>query len=137
MSAAVPFWTKDRHAARRPWLAIRSRIAAAFRSHFAAQSFLEVDTAALQVAPSGEAHLHAFATRLQATDGAAVDAYLHTSPEFAMKKLLAAGETKIFSLGHVFRSRERGPLHAPEFTMLEWYRVDAPLEAVERDGLDL
>ena len=66
-------------------------------------------------------------------DGRARPAYLHTSPEFAMKKLLAAGETRIFALARVFRNRERGALHAPEFTMLEWYRVDAPLEALMED----
>ena len=137
MSAAAPFWTADRHAARRPALLIRNAIAAAFREKFAREDFVEVDPASLQASPGGEAHLHAFATRLKATSGEGVDAYLHTSPEFAMKKLLAAGETKIFSLGHVFRNRERGPLHAPEFTMLEWYRAGAPLEAIERDCLEL
>ena len=66
-------------------------------------------------------------------DGRAWAAYLHTSPEFAMKKLLAAGETQIFALARVFRNRERGALHAPEFTMLEWYRVEAGLEALMAD----
>ena len=131
------FWSPDRHAARRPTLVARSRLAAMIRRHFELLGFLEVDTAALQRAPGGEAHVHAFATSLKRVDGAGVDAYLHTSPEFAMKKLLAAGESKIFSLSHVFRNRERGPLHAPEFTMLEWYRSGAPLGAVEQDCLAL
>src|SRR5579863_6807441 len=131
------FWNPDPHAARRPTLVARARLAAMVRRHFELLGFLEVDTAALQRAPGGEAHLHAFATRLREVAGEGVDAYLHTSPEFAMKKLLAAGENKIFSLAHVFRNRERGPLHAPEFTMLEWYRADAPLDAVEQDCLAL
>ena len=131
------FWSPDRHAARRPTLVARARLAASIRRHFELLGFLEVDTAALQRAPGGEAHLHAFATKLRRVDGAGIDAYLHTSPEFAMKKLLAAGESKIFSLAHVFRNRERGSLHAPEFTMLEWYRVGAPLDMVEQDCLAL
>ncbi|MGY9105072.1 MAG: EF-P lysine aminoacylase EpmA, partial [Alphaproteobacteria bacterium] len=63
--------------------------------------------------------------------------YLHTSPEFACKKLLAAGEKRIFSLSHAYRNRERGALHAPEFTMLEWYRADEPYSAVMEDCIAL
>ncbi len=63
--------------------------------------------------------------------------YLHTSPEFACKKLLAAGEERIFSLAHVFRNRERGPLHHPEFTMLEWYRANEPYTALMDDAAAL
>ena len=137
MPPVPPFWSPNLHALRRPALLARARLAAAIRRHFDLLGFIEVDTAALQRAPGGEAHLHAFATALRAVDGVGVDAYLHTSPEFTMKKLLAAGESKIFSLGHVFRNRERGPLHAPEFTMLEWYRAGAPLGAVEQDCLAL
>ena len=59
--------------------------------------------------------------------------YLHTSPEFACKKLLAAGEERIFDFARVFRNRERGPLHHPEFTMLEWYRAGEPYEALMDD----
>jgi len=133
MRLSSPFWTADRHAARRPKLLARAAIIAATRRLFDAEGFVEVDPSALQASPSGEAHLHAFQTILKTIDGAQNRAYLHTSPEFAMKKLLAAGETKIFSLAHVYRNRERGPLHAPEFSMLEWYRVGEPLEALMAD----
>ena len=61
------------------------------------------------------------------------EVFLHSSPEFAMKKLLAAGESRIYSLGHVWRDREHSPTHAIEFTMLEWYRTAAPYEAVMAD----
>ncbi len=103
------------------------------RRHFEGQGFVEVEPAALQASPGNEAHLHGFSTSMIGPDGRARPAYLHTSPEFAMKKLLAAGETRIFALARVFRNRERGALHAPEFTMLEWYRVGAPLEALMED----
>ena len=111
-------------------MAARARLAASIRSHFAAEGFLEVEPAALQASPGAEAHLHAFSTSMIGPDGVARPAYLHTSPEFAMKKLLAAGERRIFALSRVFRNRERGALHAPEFTMFEWYRAEAPIEAL-------
>ena len=101
----------------------RNRIQAGIRGWLAAEGFLEVDTAALQVSPGNEAHLHGFATTAIGNDGQGRAMYLHTSPEFAMKKLLAAGETRIAAFAHVWRNRERGALHSPEFTMLEWYRV--------------
>ena len=63
--------------------------------------------------------------------------YLRTSPEFACKKLLAAGEAKIFEFARVFRDRERGDLHLPEFTMLEWYRANATYDAVMADTIVL
>jgi lysyl-tRNA synthetase class 2 len=92
-----------------------------------------VEAAALQVSPGNEAHLHAFATDLIDLNGASATLYLHTSPEFACKKLLAAGEETIFDFARVWRNRERGPLHHPEFTLLEWYRVAAPYEALMED----
>lgn len=107
----------------------RNAIAAALRGWFAERDFIEVETAALQVSPGNEAHLAAFATEAIQPDGSRKPFYLHTSPEFACKKLLAAGEKRLFSFGPVWRNRERGPLHHPEFTMLEWYRVG---EAYER-----
>ena len=118
-----PWWSPDRHSDRRPLLLARNRIQAALRGWLAAHDFTEVDPAALQVSPGNEAHLHAFATEALGHDGSARPMYLHTSPEFAMKKLLAAGETRIAAFAHVWRNRERGPLHSPEFTMLEWYRA--------------
>ena len=107
------------------------------RAYFAGEGFLEVEPAALQVSPGNETHLHGFRTEMIGDDGARHAAYLHTSPEFAMKKLLAAGERKIFALARVFRNRERGALHAPEFTMLEWYRAGEPPAALERDCVAL
>jgi lysyl-tRNA synthetase class 2 len=111
----------------------RNRIQAAFRARLSALDFIEVDTAALQVSPGNETHLHAFASEIIGNDGIGHTAYLHTSPEFAAKKLLAAGETRIACFAHVWRNRERGPLHHPEFTMLEWYRTGESYEALMRD----
>ena len=93
--------------------------------------------AALAISPGNEAHLHAFETKLIHNDGTSSPRYLHTSPEFACKKLLAAGEKRIFNLGHVFRNREQTLTHAPEFTMLEWYRVEEPYKAIIEDTLAL
>ena len=111
----------------------RGRIVRAVRRWFEDRDFTEVEAAALQVSPGNEAHLHAFSTELVGPDGQARRLYLHTSPEFACKKLLAAGERRIFDMARVWRNRERGPLHHPEFTLLEWYRAEAPYEALMQD----
>ncbi len=132
-----PWWAPHRHHDRRPRLLARNKITRVTRDWFESQGFTEVETAALQVSPGNEAHLHAFATQAQTTAGEASTLYLHTSPEFACKKLLAAGETQIFSLAKVWRNRERGALHHPEFTMLEWYRAGAPYEQLMADCADL
>lgn len=115
----------------------RNRIIADMRAWFAEQDFLEVDCPALQVSPGNEAHLHAFQTVMIGNDGVGIPRYLHTSPEFSCKKLLAAGEKRIFNLGHVFRNRERTPTHAPEFTMLEWYRTGEDIQVIVADTLAL
>ncbi len=128
-----PWWDKVKHADRRPRLLARARIKSAVRAWFEAQGFSEIETGCLQASPGGETHLHAFKTELIGTDLSRRNMYLHTSPEFAMKKLLAAGEEKIFAFAPVFRNRERGALHAPEFTMLEWYRAGEPYEALFDD----
>ncbi|MFZ5729126.1 MAG: EF-P lysine aminoacylase EpmA [Pseudomonadota bacterium] len=132
-STPTPWWDARRHADRRPFLTLRGAITRAVRRWFEAEGFTEVEAAALQVSPGNEAHLHAFSTQAIGPDGRARPFHLHTSPEFAAKKLLAAGETKIFDLARVWRNRERGPLHHPEFTLLEWYRVDQPYETLMAD----
>jgi elongation factor P--(R)-beta-lysine ligase len=118
-----PFWAPHVHADRRPILLARGRIVAALRGWFAGHDFVEVETGALQISPGNEIHLHAFETTLTGPDGAASHLYLRTSPEFACKKLLAAGERRIVEFAKVFRNRERGALHHPEFTLVEWYRA--------------
>lgn len=133
MSQASPWWNPGRHSDRRPFLVARGRIKAALRDWFTSQGFIEVEPGCLQVSPGNETHLHAFRTELVGTDLTRRDLYLHTSPEFAMKKLLAAGETKIFAFAPVFRNREHGRLHASEFTMLEWYRAGEPYETLWSD----
>jgi lysyl-tRNA synthetase class 2 len=135
--SSAAWWTPSAHADRRPFLLGRNAIQSAFRRYFFDRDFIEVDTATLQVSPGNEAHLHAFATEAIANDGIAAPLYLHTSPEFACKKLLAAGEPRISCFAHVYRNRERGPLHHPEFTMLEWYRAGEGYELLMADAAAL
>jgi lysyl-tRNA synthetase class 2 len=103
------------------------------RGWFEQRAFVEVETAALQVSPGNEAHLHAFASRIEGPGGEDALLFLRTSPEFACKSLLAAGERRVFELGKAWRNRERGPLHHPEFTLLEWYRAEEQYEALMLD----
>ena len=131
--AASPFWARHVHADRRPALLARGRIVTALRGWFAARDFIEVETGALQISPGNETHLHAFATTLAAPDGTSSRLYLRTSPEFACKKLLAAGERRIVEFAKVFRNRERGALHHPEFTLIEWYRAGEPYGTLMAD----
>jgi lysyl-tRNA synthetase class 2 len=137
MTQVSPWFTPSRHQDRRAFLLERNRIMKDVRAWFDARGFLEVDVPALVVSPGNEAHLHAFKTELINSDGSSETRYLHTSPEFACKKLLAAGEERIFSLGHVYRNRERTPTHSPEFTMLEWYRVREDYRIIVEDTLAL
>jgi lysyl-tRNA synthetase class 2 len=130
---ARPWWTPAVHADRRPLLLTRNRIQAAIRGWLEGEGFTEVDPAALAISPGNEAHLHGFRTEAIGNDGLPRAMYLHTSPEFAMKKLIAAGETRLHAFSHVWRNRERGPLHSPEFTMLEWYRVGEGYESLMSD----
>lgn len=130
-----PYWRPENHADRRESLMARGRIKSAIRARLEAQGFTEVECGILAASPGNEAHLHAFKTVWE-EGGHMHPLYLHTSPEFSAKKLLAAGETRIFEFARVFRNREKGALHAPEFTMLEWYRADEPYEMVIADTLE-
>ncbi len=137
MQDSSPWWDPARHEDRRPFLLARGRVKRALQAWFDNEGFTEVEPTALCASPGNEAHLHAFETSLEAPDGSGRPVYLHTSPEFAMKKLLAAGETRIAAFAPVWRNREDGTRHASEFTMLEWYRARAPYWAVMDDTVDL
>ncbi|MFD1795043.1 EF-P lysine aminoacylase GenX [Paracoccus aurantiacus] len=130
------WWQPRRHADRRPALLARNRIQRAIRGWLDDNDFTEVDPAALAISPGNETHLHGFATSMIGNNGQAQPMYLHTSPEFAMKKLLAAGERRIAAFSHVWRNRERTGLHHPEFTMLEWYRAGEAYTVLMDDCAD-
>jgi elongation factor P--(R)-beta-lysine ligase len=132
--SATPWWERNRYADKQPFLQKRAAITKRVRQYFASEGFTEVETPILQVSPGNETHLHAPRTELTDRGGKRLARYLRTSPEFAAKKLLAAGEERIVEFARVFRDRERGDLHLPEFTMLEWYRVESPYDAVMADS---
>ena len=137
MTNFSPFWDKSRHQDRRPRLILRGKIIAALREFYENHDFTEVETGILQVSPGNEAHLHAFATSLTLPGTSPQPLYLHTSPEFDCKKLLSAGESRIFTFARAFRNLERGALHHPEFTMLEWYRAGEDYTVLMQDCADL
>ena len=130
---STPWWRPDAHQDRRARLVVRGAIRRAVRDWFDVRDFIEVETAALQISPGNETHLHAFATESVSLAGEHAPLYLRTSPEFACKKLLTAGEPRLFDFARVWRNRERGPLHHPEFTLLEWYRAGATYETLMDD----
>ena len=130
----TPDWHPATLARKKPFLDARRAALKAVRAYFQAEGFTEVETPGLQVSPGIERHIRPLATPLRdPLGGGAAQRYLHTSPEFAMKKLLAGGMGKIVQICHVWRDGERGPLHHPEFTMLEWYRADADYAAIMAD----
>jgi len=104
----------------------RARMLRLAREFFAARSIIEVETPALTRSGVSDPHIASLQTRLAARDDHAF--FLHTSPEYAMKRLLAAGAPDIFQVCKVFRDREIGSAHQPEFTMVEWYRLGATLD---------
>ena len=128
------WWQPDNYKSKLQLLEKRVSVIKAIRSYFDGEGFLEVETPALQIAPGMETHLHAFQTniltpRLEHRG----QLYLHTSPEFAMKKLLVAGLEKIYNICHCYRNAEQSHLHSCEFTMIEWYRAHAGYEDIMDD----
>ncbi|HXW75243.1 MAG TPA: EF-P lysine aminoacylase EpmA [Steroidobacteraceae bacterium] len=117
-------------------LGARAALLARAREFFAARTVLEVDTPLMVNAAVSDVHIEAACVELAAQPAAAGDAavsrrlFLHTSPEYAMKRLLAAGSGDIYQICHVVRGMENGRLHNPEFTLIEWYRLGFSLEAL-------
>lgn len=126
----LPSWHPDNLSARLPFLHRRARLAAGIRAFFDQRGYLEVETSYAVPAPGEEVHLRAFATTRERTDGRIEPLWLHTSPEFAMKRLLVGGAGPVFQLARVWRNGEGSALHAPEFTMLEWYRPGAGMDSL-------
>ncbi len=122
-----PRWHPEQFAARLPFLRRRALLTRAVRSFFDARGYTEVETPYAVPVPGEEVHLRAFRTEHTGTDGMRTPLWLHTSPEFAMKTLLVAGAGPIWQLARVWRNEEGSDTHAPEFTMLEWYRPGASL----------
>ncbi len=125
-----PPWHPEHLAARLPFLRRRALLTEATRGFFRARGYLEVETPYAVPAPGEEVHLRAFRTERERTDGSAEPLWLHTSPEFAMKKLLVARAGSIFQLARVWRNGEGSDLHSAEFTMLEWYRPGADMDSL-------
>ncbi len=137
-SSSLPWWRPDVFARRLDFLATRQKVLRAMRGFFESQDFAEVETPALQISPGNEVHLHAFKTCFEDhLTGARQGYYLHTSPEFAMKKLLVAGVPRLFQLARAFRNGERSARHHPEFAMLEWYRAGGSLADMRQDCVNL
>lgn len=135
---APPWWQPDRFSRRKPYLAQRMAVIRAIRRYFDDQGFAEVETPVLQVCPAMDTHIHGFATDLRGVDLRVLKTmYLHTSPEFGMKKLLVAGMGAIYQICHVFRNAEGSRRHSPEFTMLEWYRTGVGYDAILQDMVGL
>lgn len=131
-----PPWHPERLAGRLPFLRRRGELTRATRDFFTERGYQEVETPYAVPTPGEEVHLRAFATSRIHHDGRRESLWLHTSPEFAMKQLLVGGAGPIFQLARVWRNNEGGALHAPEFTMLEWYQPGADMDSLIAETTD-
>ncbi|KKR05489.1 MAG: tRNA synthetase class II (D K and N), lysyl-tRNA synthetase, class II [Candidatus Peregrinibacteria bacterium GW2011_GWC2_39_14] len=114
-------------------LEIRAKIIKAIREFFWHNKFIETDTPIMVAHPGMEPYLDPFKTQFKSERGETQDMYLITSPEYAMKRLLASGFKNIFQITHTFRNKEVSATHNPEFAMLEWYRTNADYKDIMRD----
>ncbi len=131
------WWDKQNFKDKKPFLEARNKVKASLRNWFNAKDYTEVETGQLQISPGNEVHLLGLKTIWNSHIGQSHDLYFATSPEFSCKKLIAAGETRIFEFARVFRDRDIGPLHSPEFTMLEWYKVGADWHEIIDETLEV
>jgi lysyl-tRNA synthetase class 2 len=133
----LPAWHPESLAARVPFLRRRALLTQAVRAFFTARGYVEVETPYAVISPGEEVHLAAFRTERVTPSGERRPLWLHTSPELAMKRLLVGGAGRIFQLARVWRNGEGSDLHAPEFTMLEWYRPGAGMAELIAETFDL
>lgn len=120
----------DRIVDRLPFLLRRNLVRRGVRAFFDARGYVEVETPCAVPTPGEEVHLKVFRTERAGPDGVIQPLWLHTSPEFAMKRIVAATGLPVYQLARVWRNAEGSHLHAHEFTMLEWYRPGATLSAL-------
>ena len=125
-----PAWHPEHYAARLPFLRRRARLLAATRAFFDARGYLEVETPYAVPVPGEDVHLATFRTEQHWPTGERRALFLHTSPEFAMKRLLVAGSGPIFQIARVWRNNEHSDRHAAEFSLLEWYRPAASMPSL-------
>lgn len=135
---AQKWWNPAHFLKKMPYLQCRSSVLKALRLWFEAEGFQEVETPILQISPVMDTHIHAFDTDIKDRNLRIIDKlYLHTSPEFAMKKLMTAGIEKPYQICHVFRNGDDSPKHSPEFTLLEWYRASTDYKAMMDDCINM
>ena len=131
-------WQPDKFKEKYAYLQMRMKMVRALRMFFDTQNFDAVETPALQRCPTIDTHIHGISAPLRRADlSLRGKMYLHTSPEFAMKKLLVAGLSNIYQICQVFRDGEDGAYHSPEFTLLEWYRMAADYRDIMDDCVEL
>ncbi|MGM0421755.1 MAG: EF-P lysine aminoacylase EpmA [Pseudomonadota bacterium] len=134
----IKHWHPDHFARKIPFLQKRAEIMRRIRQFFDHRGYLEVETPALQISPGMEPHIKAFETSYTTPDQShSQQLFLHTSPEFAMKKLLVGGCTQIYQICKTFRNAEDSPHHSPEFTMMEWYHTGMDYTELMQECIDL